>query len=190
MQVKEFLKQHVYIILGVLCIAAMGVLFLTSARRPAEREGGELLASAGVQAEAPGYVVVHILGEVHTPGVFTLPADARVVDAVERAGGHTQNADLTRINLAVPLQDAMQIIVPALGEHSDAPPAQDDGLINLNIATSAQLQTLPGVGPARAQSIIDYREAVGGFTRVDELLNISGIGNATLENLRPLVVVR
>jgi competence protein ComEA len=143
-------------------------------------------------------VVVHILGEVHNPGVYSLPADARVVDAVEMAGGYTVDADLARVNLAAPLRDAMQIIVPAVGDYSVVPknaavgepngPA--GGLIDINTASLAELQTLPGIGPARAQSIVDYREAMGGFSSPEELMNISGIGNATFNGLKDLVTIR
>ncbi|MCL2203260.1 MAG: helix-hairpin-helix domain-containing protein [Defluviitaleaceae bacterium] len=209
---KEFLKQHVYILLGVLCICVMGVLFVTGrmggSGQPG-REAGELLPLVGSLDvtepernvdEPPGYVVIHILGEVYAPGVFTLPEGSRVVDAVNIAGGYTVEADLVRVNLAAPLRDAMQIIVPAVGDYSvvasvetsvvAASPGQAEaGLINLNTATLSQLQTLPNIGPARAQSIIDYRESVGGFTRIEELLNISGIGNTIFDRLRQLVVV-
>jgi competence protein ComEA len=201
---KDFVKQHIYILLGIVCILIMGALFITSEYRPARRDGGELLeplAPAAVQPQADensvAYIVIHILGEVYAPGVYSLPVGARVTDAVEMAGGYTQDADLMRVNLAAPLQDAMQIIVPAVGDYSVAASGggfasaePNDGLINLNTATSAQLQTLPGIGVARAQSIIDYRESVGGFTTVEELMNISGIGTAIFANIREQVTIR
>jgi competence protein ComEA len=192
---KEFIKQHIYIILGIACIALMGVLFAVSENRPTRR-GGELLASLPAGAVSPredsGYIVVHVAGEVHTPGVYTLPAGTRVNDAVEMAGGYTPEADLTRINLAAPLQDAMQVIVPAAGDYSvaGAPGTDNNGLINLNTASPDALQTLPGIGPARAQSIVDYRESIGGFTQIEELMNISGIGNAIFNGLKDLITVR
>jgi competence protein ComEA len=134
------------------------------------------------------------LGEVHNPGVYTLPAGSRVTDAVEMAGGYTEDADLFRVNLSAFLRDEMQIIVPAVGDYSIVGPEgfalPSDGLIDLNTATSTQLQELPNIGQARAQSIIDYRESVGGFTHVEELLNISGIGDTIFNRLKPLVTVR
>jgi competence protein ComEA len=151
-------------------------------------------------ANEPDYIVVHIAGEVNYPGVFTLREGARVNDALYMAGGETEYANLMRVNLAAFLQDAMQIIIPAEGDYTTAVfvfggNAQGtggitaSGLINLNTATSAQLQTISGIGPARAQNIIDFRETHGNFSSVDELIHISGIGAVTLENLRPHVTV-
>jgi len=183
----------------------MGFLFIVNPSRPAARVGGEVLVPQPQHQpqpeEATAYVVIHILGEVYEPGVYTLPASARVADAVEMAGGYTREADLTRINLAVPLRDAMQIIVPAVGDYTvvgqgesgiaSANPTQTNSdIIDLNAASLAQLQSLPGIGPARAQSIIDYRESIGGFTQIEELLNISGIGNAIFNGLKELITVR
>jgi competence protein ComEA len=198
---KEFVKQHIYIIGGIVCVIVMGVLFVTSANRPAARGSVEILeANAPVitsQPEETAYIVIHILGEVYAPGVYTLPSDSRVVDAVQMAGGYTGEADLTRVNLAAPLRDAMQIIVPAVGDYTVVPrviqsddSTSGDGLIDLNTATLTQLQTLPGIGAARAQSIIDYRETSGGFTHIEELMNISGIGTAIFSNIKERVIVR
>jgi competence protein ComEA len=149
---------------------------------------------------APG-ARVYVVGQVREPGVVTLPAGARVEDAVEAAGGATGRADLTVINLARPVQDGEQILVPKPGESpapapiataapsGSGPAGAPAGPINLNTATAADLDSLPGVGPVIAQRIVDWRQQNGGFTSVDDLGEVSGIGDATLGRLRPLVTV-
>ena len=203
---KDFIRQHIFIIAGVLCVLVMGAFFIfgnmsgTGSFSP--RGGGEVLTGApadgrGTPAEdtpgPTGYVVVHVVGEVRNPGVYTLPAGSRVTHAVEMAGGHTAEADLFRVNLAAPLVDAMQVIVPAVGDYSvvgAGTAAFDDGLVCLNGATYAELRTLNGIGTVRANAIISHREAIGGFTHVEQLLDITGIGNAILESIRPYITVR
>jgi competence protein ComEA len=183
---------------------------------PGDSITGSSVASADGQAGRPGEagtagpgaeVVVHIAGAVFRPGVQHLGAGARVVDAVERAGGATPDAELGRVNLAAPVQDGQQVYVPRVGEVPPAPvgggPAgagtsgspgagaagQPGGLVNLNTATTEELDTLPGVGPTTAEAIIAHREANGPFTSVDQLLDVRGIGDAKLADLRDLVTV-
>lgn len=150
-------------------------------------------------ASAPATLVVHVAGAVAVPGVHELPAGARVVDAIEAAGGLTPAADAARINLAAPVADGERIYVLAMGE--EAPPVAVGGApsggtdpsvtgpVNLNTADAAALDTLPGVGPATAAAILEHRDKVGGFTSVEELLDVPGIGEAKLEALRDLVTV-
>lgn len=143
----------------------------------------------------PGPVVVHVAGAVVAPGVQRLPAGARVIDAVDAAGGFRPDADPSRINLAAELVDGTQVYVPAVGEA--APPSAagagvggvDDGLVDLNTADVEALDTLPGIGPATAAAIVEHRERNGPFTSVDELLDVRGIGQAKLAQLRDLVRV-
>ena len=162
----------------------------------------------GISSE-PTDIVVHVTGAVNSPGNVTLSDGSRVLDAIKLAGGTRDDADETRINMAAFLRDAMQIIVPYTGQEIDnvfvfsggqnAGNAQgstqnqsggtSSGLININTATAAELQTLSGVGPAVAQRIIDFREAHGYFSSVEELTLVSGIGDATLERLRPHITV-
>lgn len=158
-------------------------------------------APAGPSAPgAPGRVVVHVAGAVASPGVVTLPAGSRVADALEAAGGATADADTDQLNLARVLVDGEQVRVPRQGEDSstwEAPPgpAQEagagstGGLVNINTASATELQSLPGIGEALAQRIVDYREANGPFTSIDELTEVSGIGQAKLEALREEVTL-
>lgn len=137
----------------------------------------------------PGLVVVHVVGAVAAPGVVRLPVGSRVLDAVAAAGGPTGEADLARLNMARPLVDGEQVVVPRPGDPTLAPPATPGGgpagLLDLNTATPAQLDQLPGVGPVLAQRIVDRRP----FASVDELDEVSGVGPTLLERLRLLVRV-
>ncbi len=150
--------------------------------------------SIEVQSAGGGRVVVDVAGEVERPGVYKLPASARVEDALEEAGGATRRADLSQINRAAKVEDGRQILVPARARRGEPAvastgPAQADAPINLNTATLEQLDTLDGVGPATAQKILDYRDEHGGFGSVDELDQIPGIGEKRLAALREKVRV-
>jgi competence protein ComEA len=140
-------------------------------------------------------LVVHVVGAVRRPGLYRLDQGDRIADAVRRAGGATRSADLGAINLAAPLADGSQVVVPrrvaaAAGVGTPSPPeasAAPAGPVHLNQATLEQLDELPGVGPVTAQKILDYRTQHGAFSSVDELDAISGIGPARLDELRDLV---
>ena len=150
-------------------------------------------------------VVVHVVGEVRRPGVLRLPVGSRVSDAVGAAGGATKGADLARVNLARVLVDGEQVRVAAPGEPLEpagvggtagtpgtsgtAGSGPGGGPVSLNTADLAALDTLPGVGPVLAQRILDWRTAHGRFTSVDELGEVSGIGEKLLAQLSPLVTL-
>ncbi|HSK96291.1 MAG TPA: helix-hairpin-helix domain-containing protein, partial [Euzebyales bacterium] len=144
-------------------------------------------ASGAPSAPPADQVVVHVSGAVASPGVRTLPSDARVDDAVRAAGGADRSARTDQLNLARPLRDGEQIHVPTASEVSVAATtggatravpagAGPAGLVNLNRATAVELEELPGVGPVLAERIIAHREANGGFRSVSELQQVSGIG--------------
>lgn len=145
---------------------------------------------SGQQAQTADeqWILVHVTGKVAEPGVYRLPADARVLDAIEAAGGATTDADLHRLNLAAYAYDGQRIYVPGRPE-TDGEGGNGQRLININTADSATLQQLPGIGPALAQRIIDYREREGGFGAVEEIMNVSGIGPVTFENIKGLISV-
>lgn len=153
-------------------------------------------------ASAADGLVVHVVGEVRRPGVLRLAPGSRVVDAVDAAGGATSRAELGGLNLARVLVDGEQVRVPRPGEEVVAPapgpaPGQGGGAgeagtgtpVPLNTADLAALDALPGIGPVIAQRILDWRATNGGFTSVDELSEVSGIGEKLLAQVRPLVTV-
>lgn len=159
-------------------------------------------ASGGQAAGAGGQVTVDVAGKVRRPGIVVLDAGARVTDAVEAAGGAKPGVDLTSINLARVLVDGEQIVVGARGAPGGAAgaagaagpgggtgPGAAAAPVNLNLASQAELESLPDVGPVTAQSIITWRQERGGFTSVDELLEVDGIGEKTLAKLAPYVTV-
>jgi competence protein ComEA len=153
-------------------------------------------------AAAPD-LVVHVAGAVRHPGLVRLAAGARVDDALRAAGGPTPDADLDRVNLAQPLADGVRVLIAARGDPDStpagvSPPAgsnppgtgggsagDDDAPVDLNAASPADLERLPGVGPATAAAIVEYRDAHGPFRSVDDLEQVRGIGPAKLEALRP-----
>ncbi|WP_309102621.1 ComEA family DNA-binding protein [Microbacterium sp.] len=142
----------------------------------------------GASAVPDGELYVHVLGEVHEPGLYVLHLDARLIDALAAAGGTTDAADLQAVNLARVVTDGEQIIVPPVGGagvRPGAPPLpQADARIDLNTADQAALETLPRIGPALAERIIAWREENGRFTSVDDLLAVPGIGEKMLAGLR------
>lgn len=148
--------------------------------------------------DADGTVVVHVAGRVRSPGIVTLPLGARVADAITAAGGARPRVDLSSVNLARVLLDGEQVLVGAAAATPPAaagpatpgaPGATATGTVNLNTATAAELETLNGVGPVTAQAIVAWREEHGRFTAVEELLEVSGIGEKTLAQLAPHVTL-
>jgi competence protein ComEA len=140
----------------------------------------------------PPPVVVDVVGAVRRPGLYRLGPSSRIADAVARAGGATARADLAQVNLAAPLADGEQVVVPLRqAGGAGAPPSggtsQVSGPVHLSTATLEQLDALPGVGPVTAQKILDYRQKHGAFHSVDELDAVPGIGPARLDELRDLV---
>jgi competence protein ComEA len=170
----------------------------------AEAPASSPSAATAAPGPGPATVTVDVAGKVRHPGIAVLDAGARVVDALEAAGGAKPGVDLTGLNLARVLVDGEQVVVGAapptgLAAAASPPPAGSSGgaapagapaaVVNLNTATEADLDTLPDVGPVTAQSILTWRDQHGGFTSVDELLEVDGIGEVTLGKLAPYVTV-
>jgi competence protein ComEA len=146
-------------------------------------------AAVAVREPPAARALVHVAGQVRRPGVYSVAAGARVVDALRRAGGPTRRADLAALNLAAPVQDGQQVLIPARGPRgADASGAADGGPVSLSSADEEELDGLDGIGPTLAGRIVEWRRAHGGFASVDQLLEVPGIGPARLEALRPHVV--
>jgi competence protein ComEA len=143
-----------------------------------------------------GQIVVSVVGKVARPGLVSLPEGSRVADAVQAAGGAEPGTDVAGLNLARRLSDGEQIAVgvpaavpPAAPGSADAPASAPTDKVDLNTATVAQLDTLPGVGPVTAQRIVEWRTQHGRFTRVDQLREVDGIGDSRFDRLKGLVRV-
>jgi len=197
---------------AILVVAATAWWLLSAPPAPVERSlpraGGTSTTAAAptgsgarpvAAASGPGptTVVVHVVGAVVRPGVVTVAAGGRVADAVAAAGGPGPEADLVAVNLAARLADGQRIVVPRVGQVVPAAPSVAAGAgdgspgepLDLNEATQAQLEDLPGIGPATASAILTQRDRVGRFLRVEDLLEVRGIGPARLEDLRSRVRV-
>jgi competence protein ComEA len=176
---------------------AVAVALLLLGARAIRAEGGGATAPAAAAISGVGGeirlggggsdVVVDVAGAVARPGVYRLPAGARVVDAIGRAGGPSRGALLEGINRAARLADGQQVVVPERGPNGTVVASgvsAEDGPISLGSATTDQLETIDGIGPVTATKIVEYRDQHGGLASVDQLDEVSGIGPATMESLR------
>ncbi|MCM3596304.1 helix-hairpin-helix domain-containing protein [Metabacillus idriensis] len=207
----EFLKKYKYLV-GVIGIAAAIFLHQTYQNSiPAEQNPqmneDEAALLTGEQVlkeerdseviEAEQTVIVDVKGEVQKPGVYEMKTGERLHHVIEKAGGLTNAADAIQINLAALLEDGMVVYIPKQGETAEdlvqQPAAAADAgeqKVNLNKATAEDLQTLTGIGPAKAEAILSYREEAGGFKTIEDLMNVSGIGEKSFEKLKDSISVK
>ena len=183
------------------CIVGAGVLILWDSRTPS---GVEVVLPPATpvltESQPDAQIMVYVSGEVIRPGVYELDAEHRVADALGAAGGPTSDADLDSINLAMRLSDEDQIHVPSVGtvgssgageiRSTGSSDSTSSGKLNINTATAEELESLPGIGGAKAAAIVEYRGTHGPFQRVDDLVEVSGIGDGILGSIRHLIEVR
>ena len=179
-------RQAITVTLGLAVLLLLGARWLDRPAADPPSAAAPVRVRAGPSVRPR--VIVDVTGAVRRPGLYRLPEGSRVADALESAGGPTRKAFLEAVNLAAPLADGQQVLVPRKTATGSAVPATSTGPVSLSAATLEQLDTLPGVGPVTAQKILDYQAAHGPFRSVEELDAVPGIGPATIEELRELVV--
>jgi competence protein ComEA len=193
--VESWLERYRGVLFFGLILLAVIALLLFQALRPRPQP---ILLTTSTPPPSPDVTAtprplrVYVSGAVVHPDVYALPPDSIVKDALTAAGGPADDADLDRINLALPVADGQQVYVPRLGE--DNPPVQPPSRlpqagdkVNVNTADMAALESLPGIGPALAQRIVDYRQAHGPFARPEDIMEVSGIGPGVFEEIRDLI---
>ena len=199
MEGKDLEKRRVVIYLAAAAVVIAALIGFYLFRQ--NQQNQKLLTEADVSASASavqgtaGEVVVHVAGAVVSPGVYHLAANARVIDAVEAAGGMTAEADQNSLNLAGTIKDGQKVTVPSQnGESGDssansASSSAASSLVNINTADKAALMTLPGIGEVLAQNIIDYREKSGGFSSIEEIKEVNRIGDKLFEQIKDSITV-
>jgi len=183
-------QKRALVIVFALCLGLGGFFLLNSKPTAAPEIVQDLVIP--IQETATSEVIVNVAGKVANPGVYKLPMGSRVVDAISLAGNQLKGVDISDINLARVLVDGEQILVgtpPAAAAKKAAAKISTSNPLDLNRATAAQLDTLPGIGPVTAQRILDYRNKVGRIKSVDELKKISGLGGAKFEEIKNLLRV-
>lgn len=203
-------KQKLAIgIVGVLIIVGVGVYIYWANKAEEEYDFNNFYANTEPDKKKGNTIIVHITGEVKNAGIIELPEESRISDAIKKAGGVTQEADLDQVNLAFVLSDGQKIYIPSKKEKEanegkvyittesgnnviikDKVEGGKKQKVNINEAKQEDFEQLPGIGPSIAKKIVEYREQNGKFTSIDELQEVKGIGEAKFENIKEYVTVK
>lgn len=206
-RIIQFFKNG-YTAIGALGLSVFILLFLFL-QGPTKEEGDDnafseapFLTSEAVEEEADHHtalpIIVDVKGAIEQPGVYSFIEGDRVDDAIDRAGGFTETAEVNQVNLAQKLIDEQVIYVPEIGEEpvqlaiggGESGAKDEEGKVNLNTASAEELQALPGIGPSKAATIVQYREDQGLFQTVEDIKNVSGIGEKSYESLKDAIIVK
>jgi general secretion pathway protein K len=189
------LKMKIFIgIVAVVAIAVIGLYFYKESKNSYTNEDEFAIVTENEEIpEEEEEITIHIIGEVKYPGIVILKTGQRIIDAIDAAGGETEEADLNKINLAQLLSDGDKIYVPSINdneieEYKDT--TSRSSTVNINTATLEELTSLPGIGESTAQRIIDYRKQNGKFKTIDDLKNVSGIGEGKFNNLKEKITAK
>nr|MBB1521738.1 helix-hairpin-helix domain-containing protein [Clostridiales bacterium] len=220
-KIKSFLeklniKQKIGLILAVLLIVILAFIWLFSIygndppkneMKKSQESNNEVEFKLGIKEKENKTIMVDISGEIVTPGVVKLPEGSRIIDAITAAGGKTEDADLSKVNLAYILDDGVQLYIPRYNEKLEKEIVQTepgvgiiqeginttskkDSKVNINTANKEKLATLPGIGEGTAEKIIEYRSKTGKFKAIDEIKKIPGIGESKFKSLKDKITIK
>ena len=204
-----FKEKKIIIVIAIIGIVLLGFNFYNNKQDYGTIESSEILTQEqSEQKETEEIIVVHITGEVKSPGVVRVKEGNRIEDVINAAGGLTENADITNVNLAYVVEDGVKIRIPALddeelakqnyitdgaGENiiiSSEEKNEDNKIVNINTASLAEIETLPGIGPSIATKIVEYREQNGKFKVIEDIKNVTGIGDSKFDKIKDYIKVK
>ncbi len=184
----ETANRRLFLLVFVFAVTVGAILVSLNSAKPYESSAESFTIEEPSESIEESNVFVHVVGEVEKPGIYTVALGGRVFDAIVAAGGFTNSADQSTVNLAREVSDGEQVVVLAAGAQAAATGSQS-ALISLNRASQLELEGLPGVGPTLAGRMVDWRTANGGFKKIEDLLKVSGIGSKMFDGIRDLVTL-
>lgn len=199
-------KQKIILtVVAIIIIFIIGI-FLINKDKNAENEYQQYIVNENEEANEKDLekekIIIHVIGEVQNTGIVELEEGARISDIIEAAGGSTENADLSKVNLAYEVEDGQKVYIPSIldkeveqyvtAESGDGVIGEETNnkLVNINTATQTELETLSGIGPSTALKIIKYREENGKFKNIEDIQNVPGIGDSKFENIKESICVK